>query len=1030
MKKALFLSTTVLAGTLVAAPAFAQRDLQDSPTPVSVISAEDLDQGVTTVDEVLISTGTRLLLPDYTSPNPTISADAEQIEKSGDGSLIEFLLDTPALIASIDDVQASESSTPFLSGLNLLDLRNLGTTRTLTLVNGRRHVASAPGTSAVDIGSIPLDLVERIDVVTGGQSAVYGADGVSGVVNFILKDNFDGLTVRGQYGDSADGGGATQQFSVLYGRNFAGGEGNYTFNLEYYNRDDVEFDDREYTRRGVRATLFDNPDYDPDVEGSYQLIPQSNLRYIDTSPGGSIFTTVDGFFDTLPDFNGDGTVFNNAPFRVGFISVGGDGTLLDEFNDDLIPGVERFSANFSGNYWINPNIRAFAELKYARSEADFEEQPSYDYGLLIPIENPYIPATALADANTNPDSIVPLLDFFFGEEGVLVARDNIDLGRERYFNTNEVKRGVIGFNGLLPWNNMDFEVSYVWGKAEQEVRGTNLRQNDRWFASIDAVDDGFGNIVCRSDIDPDYVPFGDIFAQYAFVPEAWGTEYGTFTPGPNSGCTPVNIFGEGNITQAQRDWINTDVVDRAEIEQNVLTAFLRGDTSNFWSFGYGGPISYVLGAEYRDESSTFTPDPATILAAEIHYPITNGGEASITDGSFHVSEIFGEVNLPIIEDQPFGKEVSLQLAYRYSNYSTAGEAHTYNLGGKWAFNDTIMIRGSLAQAVRAPNVNNLFRGQDQTFATIVDPCSSDRLLDGDFTSTRSVNCAADLNPLGLTVGTGPSDYEDTSSEAIGGFLAGNLLLDPETAYTKTLGFVYTPTYIPGLLVSADYYDIRIEDAIASYTAQTIVNNCYDLPRPNPFCDLIERNEDLTSPALGRINNFLQVPGNLARFNTRGIDFTVRYFLDPMNFGATTDYGTFDFRLTGTFLDRLRTKATDDAPVTLDDGDEFAPTFQASFDVSWERGPWGINYGLSYFNETRRISRTLRVSQPDYVSPEIMDYSARKEHDIRVSYTYDDRFEFYGGVNNFTDQQPELQDFYYPVSPLGRFFYVGARANFR
>jgi iron complex outermembrane receptor protein len=1014
MIRAGLLCSTILAGVSIAAAANAGEAIQEE------------QEGVTTVDTLII-TGTRLVLPDFTSSSPTMSADQEQLERSGDTTLVEFLLDTPALIASIDDVQASDSSTPFLAGLNLLDLRNLGAERTLVLVNGRRHVGSLPGTTAVDVGSIPFDLVERVDVVTGGQSAVYGADAVSGVVNFILKDDYDGATAHVQYGESDAGGGATTQASLVMGRNFLDGLANITGAIEYYDRGDVKFEDREYTRRGLRQTLADNPDElfgdDPDVP---DLILSNNLRYIDTSTAGSVFTTWTGFDFVEPDFLGNGDPFIPGVYTGGFIAIGGSGTLLDEFNDDLIPGVERVSANLIGHIDVTPRIRLFAEAKYSTSEADFEEQPPYDFALIVPLDNPFIPAVIYDDAVNNPDSLALDFGFFFDspapEGAIAVARDHVDGGRETWTNTNEVQRFVVGANGLLT-DALEYEVSYVYGRADQEVSGVN-RINERFYAGADAIDDGTGNIVCRTDLFPDLVPTGDIFSDYD--PSAFGQ---TFTPGPNSGCVPFSIFGENQISQEARDWFNTPVTDRARIEQQVLTAFVRGDTANFYEFQYGGPISYVFGAEYRDERSQFNPDPLGELSADLGFSVTNGGAGTVTEGDFNVKELFTEVNLPFVVDQPYGREVAATLAYRFSDYSTAGETHTWNAGARWAFNDTLMIRGSIAKAVRAPNVNNLFRGLDQTFAQTSDPCSLENVDTGEVTTLRITNCQMDFAPYGYTIGNGTANpWINNTSDSTPGFLAGNPLLEPEKAYTKTLGFVYTPSYVEGLSLAVDYYNIDIDGAITSYTANAIISNCYDLPRPNPFCDLIER-YPIGHPREGQISNFLQVPGNIATFQTRGTDFSIAYSLDPFRFGAMRDYGVFDFRMTGTFLDKLRSQPTEDAPVTLDDGDIYAPTFQASFDATWTRGPWQVNYGLSYFNETRRVSRVTRVVQPDYVEPQHFDYSAREEHDIRVAYTYDDRYEFYGGVNNITDQEPEFQDYWWPVSPLGRYFYAGVRAEF-
>ncbi|MEI7931614.1 MAG: TonB-dependent receptor [Alphaproteobacteria bacterium] len=1005
MPRARLLCTSILVSAALALPAFAQ-DEASGPPPVTGL-------------EPLVITGTRLQVQDYVSPNPTTSADARQIETSGDTNLGDFLTDYPALVSSLTDQLGAETATPYYVGLNLLDLRNLGTDRTLVLVNGRRHVAAFPGSSAVDVNSIPTDLVERVEILTGGASAVYGADGVSGVVNFILKDNFEGVSGRAQYGWSQDGGGESTFISFLAGRNFRNNEINATFAAEYSGRADVKFNDRYYTRAGIRKTLMDNPaeltspvgNPNADDPAVPDQIPTNNLRYYDSSPGGSIYTRYPDI-DFAPRFLGNGDNFVHGVNFGGFISIGGSGTLLDQYNDDLIPGVDRWSTNFLGHYDVNEHVRLFTELKYSHSTGDFTAQPSYDYGLLIPTDNPFIPNNVRNDAENNPDG--------FGDF-VLVARDNFDLGATMYTNTNTSERGVFGIDAKLS-DDIDFEASYVYGRATQRLHYDNVRINERFFAATDVVLDG-GHPVCRSSLDPDGIPSGDVFAQFGFDPNTWGT---TFTPGPNSGCVPTNIFGEGHITQAARDWINTSLNDTATIDQNVLTAYITGSTRRWFSIPNSDPASFVLGGEYRNESSDYEPDPLRLLADQLEYPITAAGRASVTKGSFHVAELFGELSAPLFKDRKFAKLITVQGAYRYSEYSTSGATSTWNAGARWQFNNSVMLRGTRARAVRAPNIGDLFQGRSQTFESLTDPCSHENITNSDSPATRLANCQADLVHLGYTVGPNPGDYTDNSSEAIGGFITGNPNLKPEVADTQTIGLVITPTGVPGLSMSVDWYKVKIKDAITAFSAQTIVDNCYDLARPNPFCDLIDRLGP--GPNAGRLSDFTQIPGNIAQFETSGADFTVRYDLDPMRFGIDRDIGKLKFELIGNILDRLAFVESSGAATDLNDGDFNAPNVQMTADIDWFWHKWDVDYGYGYFSRTRRVGRNTRINNPDIMEHKYWDYSARREQDIRIGYTLSDKAEFYGGINNFTNQKPEFQDYYYPVSPLGRFFYLGIRVK--
>jgi iron complex outermembrane recepter protein len=1003
-----FLQNTVLSSIVgVAALSFASGALAQTPP-----APQDPDPNASELGEVVV-TGTRLRVPEYTEANPVVSLTEENLQQSGITNLTDYLQDVPSLVSSIDLEAGADTSTPGLVGISLLNLRNLGSVRTLTLVNGRRHVAANPGTTAVDTNSIPIALVERIEILTGGASAVYGADGVSGVVNFILKDDFEGVDVRTQYGWSDAGGGYDSLTSFLIGQNFLDDRLNITLAAEYQNSDDIKYYDRSYTTPGNRYIQVANP-AELAVPGDDPNIPDqvflNNIRYIDTTPGGSIYTN----FATAPttsgvSFLGDGTPFIEGTYLGGFTMQGGSGSLLDLFNDDLIPGFERTSLNSTVNFRLAPAFNLFGELKYNLTSSDFVAQPSYDYGLFIDINNPYLPATARADALT-PGGLG------LSDGGVLVARDNFDYGSQTYNVERETWRGVFGVEGDLT-GDLAYELSVVYGRTIQDVFASNVRLNDRYFAATDVVQ-GPNGPVCRSNITPGAAPVGDVFAQFVFDPAFHGA---TFTPGANSGCLPVNPFGEGRNSAAAIDWFTTEATQTSEITQTVVNGFITGSTEQWFSLP-GGAINFVFGGEYRKEESDFRPSEIEELAESLEYPISTLGRGVRTQGEFDVYEAFTELSVPLLRDLPFVQELRLDGAFRYSDYSTSGETETWNVNGRWQINDTFMIRATQAQAVRAPNINNLFAGNVQTFAALADPCSQNNLQNGENPQLRAQNCATDLTALGVN----PATFQNNSSESIGGFIRGNPDLLPEEADTFTLGLVFTPYFIPGLRMSVDYFDIEITDAIQSYSAQTIVNNCYDLPRPNPFCDLIERGT--SGGNVGRITTFDQVPGNIASYVTAGYDVRADYLLDPENFGRDWNIGTLQLSFTGNYLKELVFLETSDAPTVDSVGSLGAPEFQVSFDATWRWNDLTVNYGWNWFDKTRRISLNNLRTNLDYVEDRYKFYDPRSTHDFQVRYSIDDRFDIYGGVNNAFDQEPEASSFDYPVSALGRFFYVGLNAR--
>jgi outer membrane receptor protein involved in Fe transport len=978
-----------------------------------------------TAVEAIVVTGTRLRLPDYVQANPVVSLDSQAIALSGTTNIGEFLKDTPALVSSQDLADGADTTSPDQAGLNLLDLRNLGVNRTLVLVNGRRHVSASPGVAAVDTNTIPSALIDRVEVLTGGASAVYGADGVSGVVNFILKKDFEGLDLNAQHTWTDDGGGGNDSVSVVAGKNFNDRRGNVTAAVEYSKQKRLKFSDRDYTRLGQRQILISNPE-DPGTFGGdddpaiFDNVLARNVRYIDSSPGGSIYTNFGTATTTSGvSFLGNGDPFVDGEYAGGFFMLGGSGSLLDAFNDDLIPALERGSVSLNGRYEINDRLAVFGEAKFAQTKTGFTAQPSYDYGLFLSADNPFMPASVRADAS-EPGG---LIDDPEGNEipaaGVLMARDNFDLGTQGYDIDRKTYRFAGGLEGSFN-DNISFELSGVYGRAELDQKAYNVRINERFFAASDVViNPANGQPTCRSNLDPTAAPYGDLFAQFPFEQSTFGS---TFTPGANSGCVPLNVFGAGSPSQAAIDWVNTTATEKSKVEQIVFNGFVSGDTSDFFKLP-AGALSFVVGAEYRKEKSDFRPDPIELLADSLEYPITTVGRASRTKGSFDVKEVFAELSVPILKDLPWAQELTLQGAFRYSDYSTSGGTSTWNFGGRWRASEWFMLRATSARAVRAPNINDLFRGRQQTFDGFSDPCSVENLGLGENPAVRAQNCTATLTALGVD----PTTFINNSSESIGGFIQGNPDLKPEKADTFTAGVVLTPNFAKGLSISVDYYDIEIRDAIQSFTPQTIVNNCYDLAQPNSFCDLISRSPEGTNP--GRINSFLQIPGNLANYLTAGIDLTVRYNLDPADFGVERDIGKFRFSLIGNWLQELTFQQNETAAPTNDRGAQDAPEWQGSLDVTWLYKKLTVNYGFNYFNQTRRFSLATMRNEPDYVAADQFYYKARKVHDLQVRYEVLDDISVYAGGTNLTDEKPDFSEYTYPVSPLGRSFYVGLNAKF-
>lgn len=1013
-----------LLALVVASPAFAQavtpgetaadpdimaQGAADQPSapdvaPQAADVAAPLETG-SGADEIVI-TGSRIARPEFSFANPVTSFTSAGIEQSGETNLTDFLTDSPALIGSTSNALSSGSNTGAQEvGLNLLNLRNLGTERTLVLVNGRRHVNAYPGENSVDVNTIPVDLIDRVDVLTGGASAIYGADAVSGVVNFVLKRDFEGIRARGQIGISARGDAGNRFGSILAGKNFADGRGNVALSYEFGENDRFSETQRRYTGDPARRLeLLRNPDDADDDPNVPDRILFNNVGWSDSAPNGA----VDIDLDEVPDFDGDGRVYDGGTFLPGSggrAINGSSNTPTAGYFGDVAPYLRRHNANLLASFEFSPAFRLYAEGKYVDTTSFTEIQPSFDFSTYLAPDNLYLQQR-------------------FGDrapDGALVNRDNFDFGRGSQYAERETIRGVLGAEGRLTEGdgsgNLRYDVSFVFGQAKSRTEDRNARVLDRYYAALDAVvDPATGQVTCRINLPGETIIDPN---NYAGIAEIGGDPVSgrplTFTPGQ---CRPISILGQNVSDPAGVDFVFVDDVTRARNRQYVASASLSGDLGFLFDLP-GGPIGFAVGAEYRRESTRNISSELSQIGA-----FEGGTQTPTSGGKYDVKEVFGEVNLPLLRDVPFAQILSFGGAVRFSDYSTIGSTWTYKIDGTYAPVRDITFRGTYSQAVRAPNITELFSPARGIFEFLDDPCDPLNIDEG--TATRPANCLAQLQAAGLTpaqiAGFSPStDPEQSTSQT--GISSGNRALREETAKTWTAGVVLRPRFLPGLTLSADWYDIKIKDAINTPEANDIFKNCVDAATlDNPFCELFTR-----SPTTGFIDSFRVTAQNVARFATSGLDLALNYQFTP-----SPRIGTFNLKLNGGYLHDLTFIPSAGAAPDQDAGEidpNSAPKYAGTADLTWTNGPLTLNYGLSWQSRVRRFVRETTRANPDAAAAELLWYKERWEHDLQLSYQIDDDFTFYGGVNNFTDQKPAIAaNFGYPVSTVGRFFYVGARAS--
>lgn len=994
------LAFTSLVSTWALASSLGQAWAQTATEPVTQAGAAEAAPSEDLTPTDIIVTGSRIARPELDNPNPVEVISAERIERSGDTNITEFLRDSPALVGSLSDQLNSGSNTGFQSvGLNLLDLRNLGTQRTLVLVNGRRHVNAFPGENSVDTNTIPIDLIERVDVLTGGASAIYGADGVSGVVNFVLKRKFEGLSARTQFGISELGDAANRYGSLLVGKNFADERGNVTLSYEYNESDRLSERKRSYLGDPTkRVELLRDPADFPDDPNVPDRILFNNVSWADSAPNGA----VDVDFDGVPDFEGGGRVYDGGTFLSG---TGGrainstSNTPTAGYFGDQRPSIERHNFNGLASFEISPAARLFFEGKYVKTRAYTEIQPSFDFGTYLTPDNAYLSSQFGALA---PD-------------GALVNRDNFDFGTARQRASRETIRSVIGIEGDLTKGsgsgNLHYELSYVFGRASSRVTDENNRVTDRYYAALDAVvNPSTGQVTCRINL-----PGETLIDQnnYGGVAQVQGV---TVTGAPLSftrgQCMPLNILGQGVSSQAAIDFVFVDSLTRARSTQNVLSGSLSGDLGFLFELP-GGPIGFAAGGEYRKESTRSTP------SAFQQAGYFDGGSAILTSGgSYDVKEVYGELNVPLLKDLPFIKSLSFGGAVRYSDYSTIGSTLTWKVDGTYSPVRDLTIRGTYSQAVRAPNITELFSPLQGTFQFLDDPC--DPTFIGEGTQYRVANCQAVLTNVGLTPAqianfSPATDAEQSTSQP--GLTGGNPNLKEETARTWTAGVVLRPTFLPGFSLTADWYNIKLKNAINTPDVNDVFKLCVDQPTiVNPFCGQFTRN-----PTNGFINSFTVQAQNVAAFTTSGLEVGLSYQLE------TTRLGTFNLAINGGYLDDLTFVATVGGVPEQQKGRTYRPKYIGTGDLTWTNGPLTINYGLSWQDKTQRFTDQQLQGNPDLSDSKYFLYKERWEHDLRLSLDVNEQFNFFGGVNNFTNQKPDVAaNAGIPVSVIGRYLFAGAR----
>jgi iron complex outermembrane recepter protein len=785
-------------------------------------------------------TGSRIRSLNADSPSPIQVISAEDIAASGVTNIQELLLKipntgTPTISRTNSNFQTSSV------GISTIDLRNLGEARTLVLVNGRRYVAGVPGDTAVDLNTIPVQFVERVEIITGGQSSVYGSDAVAGVVNFILKKDFEGVELDVKYGESSRGDDRRREANITFGTNSANGRANLMGHIAVSKQGGVFSRDREasavdQTSLGPLIFDSDNPqDFDPAT--LFQAVRPFYSSFVPQGRFASDFDPLTGIAGFNVTYDQAGNLIPPSVNGPNGDGVGATGFNRSDFRTIAVP-TNRALFAAKGNYEFAENQSVFFEGTYAGTKTTAELEP---FGLdaidiypatgLVPAEflvngslvrNPVIPDNVFSGLTDNDGD--GIRDYFF-------ARRLSEVGNRGAAADRDMFRILTGARGTIT-GTWEYEAYGAYGSTkEAQVSGGQVNVLN-FRNALQAISDPVtGEPICLD---------AEARAQ---------------------GCVPIDLFGFGSISPAALKYVQAPTLLNTLTTQKLVGASVTGEALQLPA----GPMGVVFGAEYRKEFARSEFDALTQAG------LNAGNAIPKTEGSFDVTELFAEVNVPILKDSPGAKLLEFGGAVRGGDYSTVGNTTSWNANLKWEPVADVRVRATNSVSTRAPNINELFSPPSQTFpADLVDPCEGVTLTS---TTPQSEGCRADPGVLRNIQVNGEFTLNQPDRQGISGFDRGNPLLNDEKGKSWTFGLSFTPrTSFGRLNISADYFKIEIDDAIVPTPRQFILDQCYS--GDPSFCQFIDRRQAATGQnSAGSIEFIDSAVTNSGGLVSEGIDLT-------------------------------------------------------------------------------------------------------------------------------------------------------------
>lgn len=955
------LGTSMMAGAAL---------LAASALMVSPAMAQDAAQDEETELDVIVVTGSRIQSPGLVSASPIQTLGAEEISLQQTAEVEQIIRDLP--IAQPGDGDAVNNGT---AGVSTVNLRGLGANRNLILIDGKR-VTPYNIDGIVDVSGIPTAFLERIDIITGGASAVYGSDAISGALNFILKNDFEGVEFSSGHSMTGEEDGQTYSANLAIGANTADGRGNVALNLNYNKREGVQLAARPLGNVGIDTASGAN--YSSFLAGNLPAAPADPLC------GGPGAVAAGGSTTTVPtrtQITGIGT--SAAQFR-------SDGTLgpncsvfnFNPFNYYQTP-LERFGGLALGSYEINDHIEVYARASFTSTSVRQQIAPSGIFGnsYFVPLANPYLGTqartTLINSANAarllgdgslgannwrdlNTNGVVDVAD----DLSLVIRRRTGELGERSTTYNNDYFQIVLGVRGEI-FDGWNYDISYQRGESDRSNVVAGYTNIANFGNAINAV----STTTCRTG---------------------------------GSACVPVNVFGGfGSITPQQAAYIGATAIERQSYVQQLATATIGGVLNSVKSPWASEAVAVNFGVEYREENAVTTPDeclklaPASCLGGA-------GGNTLPVAGGFSVGEVFGEAFVPLLSDVPLAHSLDLELGYRYSDFDPSGPARTYKIGLSYAPVEDFRIRLMQQRAARAPNVGELAAPQVSGLRNATsDPCSLTNA--GRITPTLRALC----------IGTGQTASQvGTVQDIVSGQIATfegtdlNALPSIEKADTTTVGFVWTPSFLPEFwtnpVLSLDYYDIEVEDFIGAFSPQETLDQCYISGLANACAKIVRVNGDLASPAAG-IQRFTT---NLSYLKAEGLEFgattglelgTIRSMPTSLDLAFNANYYLANESLSSAqsaVIDCLGYYGTDCGDPTAE--------FRFVQRTTWNLGPVGLSYLWRYIGGVE-----IEPDQRAATFTAFREIPAYNYFDLVATWDVNDTARLTLGVENVTDEDPPI-----------------------